>query len=130
MKKTLVRKEAHLKRFFLVGLTLLGCQPRIFTDCADLLKVQTESPDGRYVAVLIERDCGATTDFSSLLSLRDARLATDDRDADIVLAVAGRSDITFEWTENRVLSVHLQEEEVVRRASNWRDVRIIYLTSK
>jgi hypothetical protein len=55
----------------LLGLTLLaltGCGP----DCANMVKQEAKSPDGKYVATAFVRNCGATTDFSAQVDLRKA----------------------------------------------------------
>lgn len=37
--------------------------------CANRVAVEAKSPDNRYKAVIFERDCGATTDFSTQVSI-------------------------------------------------------------
>lgn len=46
-------------------------------DCANSVVAQSRSPDGRHRAVLFQRDCGATTGFSTQISIlaRDEALA-------------------------------------------------------
>lgn len=44
--------------------------------CQNIVASRIPSPDGKHVAVLFQRDCGATTGFSTQISVLDA---SDDR---------------------------------------------------
>ena len=56
---------------------LTRCDPGLFGDCGDTVKAEAVSPDGRYVAAVFERDCGATTNYSTNVSLREVRESFD-----------------------------------------------------
>jgi hypothetical protein len=49
----------------LLALTLSGCGDA----CRNQIIQQSASPNGRWLAVLIQRNCGATTDFSTQVSV-------------------------------------------------------------
>src|SRR3954452_16600382 len=48
-------------------LWLTACSP----DCVNTVKQQVKSPDGKYMATAFVRNCGATTDFSAQVDLRE-----------------------------------------------------------
>jgi hypothetical protein len=48
----------------LLAAVLTSCNP-----CADQIVEQIEAPDGSRTAVLVVRDCGATTDYASLVAI-------------------------------------------------------------
>lgn len=53
-------------------LSLLALLSFIFPDfdpCVNDMVGQVQSPDGQFKAVIFERDCGATTDFSTQVSI-------------------------------------------------------------
>ena len=51
----------------LASVVLKGCDP-----CANTIKAEVTSPDGKYIATAFIRDCGATTGFSPQIHLRPA----------------------------------------------------------
>jgi len=99
----------------------------------DEVMAERSSADGRHISTLIERDCGATTDFATLLTLRDVDETVRSSEADVVLAISGRVPITFEWESDEVLSVKLEGAfadvngaQVTSRLEVWREIRIVY----
>lgn len=113
-----------MKKLVLPALLCLACQPPIFFECSHSVLREAESPDGRYSATFFERDCGATTAYSSLVSLHESRRQFDPEHAEIVFAVDGRSDIKIYWTSNRSLSIDPGDGEVVRHVDSWKDIQI------
>jgi len=58
-----------MRRFYLIGLfpLLAGCSEA----CTNKLVNSIVAPDGQHSAVLFQRDCGATTGFSTQVSILD-----------------------------------------------------------
>jgi hypothetical protein len=108
------------------GAALTGCEPALFGDCADTVKSEAVSPGGRYIAAVFERDCGATTDYSTNLSLRDAKEPFDPSEQRPVLTVEGQPAIGLEWSSDESLTVVLPSIETFAKQEAWRDVRIMY----
>ncbi len=78
---------------------LTGCNP-----CSDEVLSEVHSPDGVMTATLFIRDCGATTDFSSIVSIhRKGRgfRSEDDR----VFVAKGRHDFDITWTGPNALMI-------------------------
>jgi hypothetical protein len=69
-----------------------GCS---FFTCGDHATQRAVSPDGERVAVSFVRNCGATTDFSTHVTLANAGEKADDSDA-IFIAAAGSAPRTAE----------------------------------
>jgi hypothetical protein len=83
---------------FAMGCTLIGCSL-----CSDHVLSQRRSPDGVLVATLYERDCGATTDFNTILSVS---LPPDFKDRNaIMFAAKGQKEVSFKWVGKRSLYV-------------------------
>ncbi|MEA3061353.1 MAG: hypothetical protein QOJ94_1134 [Sphingomonadales bacterium] len=74
----------------LAAASLQGCQ---FFSCGDDATQRAVSPDGQRVAVSFVRNCGATTDFSTHVTLANAGEKADDSDA-IFVAQAGSAPRT------------------------------------
>jgi len=64
-----------------VGIGLIGAAYLLTRNmCGNEVVAEIRSPDGRHKAVEFERDCGATTDFSTQVSVIESekRLGSDD----------------------------------------------------
>ncbi len=103
-----------------------GCEPALFGDCADTVKAEAASPGGHYVAAVFERDCGATTDYSTNVNLREAKETFAPSKQRPVLTVAGQPVIALEWSSDKALTVVLPPTEAFTKLEAWRDVRIVY----
>lgn len=111
---------------FFTGAALTGCEPALFGDCTDTVKNEAVSPGGRYIAAVFERDCGATTDYSTIVSLREAKEPFDPSEQHPVLTVEGRPAISLEWSSDESLTVGLPSIETFTKQDAWRDVRVVY----
>jgi hypothetical protein len=98
--------------------------------CGNQVLTEQDSPDGRYVAALFERNCGATTDYVIAVNIRDREESLAGTTSDDVLLVSGLPSIEIRWEGPRQLVVQLPvlrgTEQVYRRTSSWRDVAIAY----
>ena len=83
----------------LLACLLAGCNP-----CSDEIVSETTSPDGVLTATSFVRNCGATTDFSSIVSIhrKSEGFGNDD---DIVFVVKGQYELTPNWTDAKTLSI-------------------------
>lgn len=60
----------------MLRLTVLTCVSMLMAGCSEMCSntvvARSLSPDGDHVAVVFQRDCGATTGFSTQISILDA----------------------------------------------------------
>jgi hypothetical protein len=78
---------------------LMSCSP-----CNDTPKSKATSGDGRLVANVYERNCGATTDFSSMVNVQ----STSDKfraDEELLFVVKGRHDVSATWAGPKTLLI-------------------------
>jgi hypothetical protein len=101
-----------------VVLLTTACNP-----CSDALVSESTSANGRYLATLIVRDCGATTNFASHIRLRRSDEPYRD-DARSVAIFEGRIDPPI-WEGDRLV-VRFGDAEPFRRETAWGDVTIVY----
>lgn len=84
---------------------LVGCNV-----CSDDIKGEADSPDRAVKATWFLRDCGATTDFSTIISLHkpsDGFRA----DSQIVFIAKGPKQVHLKWEDARHLLVECMECE-------------------
>jgi len=106
-----------------VATSTQGC----WTACGERVEGEFPSPDGEYLASVFERDCGATTDFSSAVRVRSR--GSEFRGEEIVFLVAGSRDIKVTWADNSTLKVGCDactENEIFKKEDHWNKVRILY----
>jgi hypothetical protein len=80
-------------------ISLLSCSP-----CSDTPKSKAVSADGQLAANVYERNCGATTDFSSMVNVQKASDKFDGDEGRLFVA-NGRYDISVTWIGPRVLLI-------------------------
>ena len=104
--------------------------------CGEEVMAQQPSPNGRYVAVLMERNCGATTRYVEHINLRrtDRKFSSsffsgtiNDGEVFTLENRSGGGSVEFEWVGN-LLKIHYPADEgVFKRQSSWNDVEIAYV---
>jgi hypothetical protein len=117
-------KSILLGLLAIVGVS--GCGGEVFAGCGDTVKAEAVSPDGRYVATAFERNCGATADYSTNVSLREAKESFDPSSQTPILTVAGQPTIALEWSTESTLAVALPQAGIFKKLEAWRDVRVVY----
>lgn len=109
-----------------VALGFVACRGGLFGRCGNTVKDEVPSPSGSYIATITERNCGATTDFSTLVSLHDARKSFDPRKQKPVLVLVGRPHVDLTWNADNELAIRSPAGATFRKVEEWRDVRIVY----
>ncbi|HKW19464.1 MAG TPA: hypothetical protein VJO35_18285 [Terriglobales bacterium] len=96
--------------------------------CSDTVKSKVKSTDGQLVANAFERDCGATTDFSSMVNVQNA----SDKfhpDEGILFIAKGRYDISVMWSAPRILVVtclNCSRKNIYREVTALGDIDVKY----
>ncbi len=88
----------------LVGLAILlsvlpGCRHMV---CSDRMGQSAVSPDGRYVATVLQSDCGAT-EHATVVELRRNRMLLKDRR--IVFLIGGFRTVSIAWPSKTQLAI-------------------------
>jgi hypothetical protein len=87
----------HLRQSMAVLLVSLLASVTSCGLCDDTQKSKAVSPDGQLVASVFERNCGATVDFSSIVSLASTSAPSLGMD-DFLFTAKGRHDISARWS--------------------------------
>jgi hypothetical protein len=94
--------------------------------CGNALKKEAPSKDSVYVAAFFEQNCGATTDYTSIVSLRRREDRFNGDKDEAILVIRGQCPVEMVWNE-RVLSVSRANScDVAKRVASWRDVTISF----
>jgi hypothetical protein len=108
----------------LLTLTASACGAGL---CGNVVAQQEPSPDGRHVAVVFTRDCGATTGFSNQVAILDAGATLPDRGGNAFVA-SDSSAVRVYWRADTLIITHAAADPI-RAESLVSDVPIRYLKS-
>lgn len=92
-----------MKRMLPTGAVLLSVLSWIAC-CSDQIRSESLSPDGTLKATWFVRDCGATTDFSTIISLHRPHDSYRDSDG-FVFVTEGRGPLRVVWDGPRRLTI-------------------------
>ena len=98
----------------------------LFSTCGNDVLAEAPSPDGAYVATVFERNCGATTPYYRVVSLRPRTIKFDPEEkSGWVLEVRNRPEVKVAWTAARRLSIiNSSVGETTMEFGRWKDVEI------
>jgi len=116
------------RNIVIITLAFFSIQCGINAPCRNETNLEVNSPDSTYVASVSERDCGATTDFSTIVSIRKTGIQIVG-DEGIIFLVKGESKIRLSWITDRKLQIDCPDcstNHTFRKEKNWNDVQIIY----
>lgn len=105
--------------------------------CANTVLVEYPSPGGQLKAVVFNRDCGATTDFSTQVSILPASSSLENEGGNIFSADTdhrqapswknGGPEVRFRWVSDKsAVLQHHQFARVVRASPNAKGVQVAY----
>ena len=118
--------------FFLYVLPFFisGCFHNYNTDeflykCDDTFLNEYSSPDKKATVFIHQRNCGATTDFSTILSIRKNAQSSQSSQSTIIAAAKGRISIDIQWLTESRLRVKTYKS-FVNKKDRFEDIEIIY----
>jgi hypothetical protein len=99
-------------------------------ECGHSVLSESASPDGQYVATVFERNCGAMTPYTRIVSIRRGRSTFDGEDnRSWVFVVKDQPTIRVSWSGPRQLIVETDgysrtPREQRLKLSHWEDVAV------
>ena len=137
----MLRTSIHLLALFflfsfiallLVALVAGGVLIWVWSDlCGNDLFYKSLSPDGRYQAVVFQRDCGATTSFTTHVALLDVDDSFTDHTKGNIFMMDGHPDDTqvlAQWNSSQELTISYQEGyKIFLQKDRFQDITIHYI---
>lgn len=113
----------HIPAILLCVACLAGCTDDL---CGNTIAQSMASPSGKTKAVVFSRDCGATTGFSTQVSIIPAG-DTLPNEVGNALVLDGTVPIQLQWRSDAALAVSgIGEAQVFREESDVAGVRLSY----
>jgi hypothetical protein len=112
-----------------LAFTLGGCGFLLRSGCDNKIKSENPSPDGKYVATLFERNCGATTDFSTIVNLRESSAKLKGEDLG-VLILKGEHKLDVIWEGNTRLRLQCRDcrpDDIFKQEKTWQGIEISFV---
>lgn len=109
--------------FTLASAALAGC---VGPACDNEVIAEMRSPDGRHVATVFDRGCGATVSAIRVVALRDAASAFDgERDEGWVFVVKEWVPVEVHWEADGQLGVYYEASpKAWATHERWNDVNV------
>lgn len=97
--------------------------------CGHELIRESTSPGGEYVASVLERNCGATTDYVTVVVLRNATEPLNP--SNVVFSLSGVAEIGLRWDapSHLVIERPLRKDRIMAELPSSRGVVITYVTT-
>jgi len=121
-------KCTYLLLVALLGCNVVGCNSVSSALCKDDVQTASASPRGNFIASVKLRDCGATTDFSSVISIKDVGGSSQISEED-VFVLRGDNAISIKWIDDNTLKVECEEcdpKNIFKKLESWNRVEIRY----
>jgi len=98
--------------------------------CGNTIIQTSTSPNQKYKLVLYQRDCGATTGFSSQISLLDIdeKLDLEDDSGNIYIADGYPDNFKIIWISNNSVIIKRPQEKTYKMKSKVNNISFKYLS--
>ena len=94
--------------------------------CANTLIENVTSHDKKWKVVLFERDCGATTDFSSQISLLRVGETLQNEGGNVYIADGYSGNYEINWASSSVVKIRGNSRRIVKKLTQLNGVDFVY----
>ena len=94
--------------------------------CGNTVISNAISPDGKWNALLFERNCGATTDHSSQISLLKSGKSLENENGNVFAAAGYPEGYTLSWESNNLVKILGVNGKVYKKESQLHDIKFNY----
>jgi hypothetical protein len=106
---------------------IYGCPSPLTNQCSDEIKKEVQSRNGKYIITLFERNCGATTDFSTIVNLRSKAGEFNGNKENNIFVMKGKYDVEIKWEDDTHLKIsYPKDSEVFKQMGMWREIKISF----
>jgi len=119
--------------FFAAAFLLVGCGGSggsIFSGCDDTINSEVLSPDQKWIAAVFTRNCGATTDYSTMVYIRKHGDKFDPSQQGIVFVASGEHPLELAWESPTQLVIKHPRIVVFSKKTSWSKIQLKYESLK
>ncbi len=105
----------------------LGCWP-----CADTVLTNSVDPGKACNALLVERDCGATTDFVRSIYITEGLAEGSYKQDNPIIITEGQGINSISWRDSSTLEVNYSKAQTkfFLKPKAWQQISIVYISNK
>jgi len=96
-------------------------------DCDETVINTFYSPATNYVALLYERDCGATTPITTILNIQPYTKEINLRKGAEILVVRGRTSVLVKWLDENHVELKYQSDDVFKSEAFYKGIHVQHL---
>lgn len=118
-----------------IVLSVTGCDSYKVFDiiglCKEEITIGNITPDGRHVASVYQRSCGATTGWATFVNIRPRSTRFRGGGKDVIFGADGLYPIGVYWSDNthlRVEYIRCPQNKIFKQEKSWKDVAISYVS--
>ncbi len=110
------------------SILLPSLQKIVDIPCSDTVVSTAQSLDKRYLAIIVDRDCGATTSYAQHVLLKETSTNNEIVDASTVSVIQGQGIKQLVWRDNHTLIVEFDhtDSKFFHKDIKWKDITILY----
>lgn len=125
MYKIINKKMCYLLPIFLLTSGCFDKDSGLLYSCKTTLLSEKSSPKNTFIISHYERDCGATTDFATSVSIRQSNQEFKDDVNDTIVVIKGRATVESEWMSESVVKIK-SSSIFFRKEERWKNITITY----
>jgi hypothetical protein len=121
-----------MKKIFILTLlcSLAACEsPFSEGDCSNQTLLKAPSSDGKFLATLVQRNCGATTGLANIVYLSETDAVDEKKKkwGDKVYVLQGAPNISLTWSDTDLkIKAPVNGPDVFLKKDEWKSVKISY----
>lgn len=96
--------------------------------CSNQILDEMTSPDGKYIASFFERDCGATTPYVRVVSLRLSKEKLKPENFnDWVFTIHGQPEVKISWKNSKMLNISFSGTgDKPTQRNKWQEIEVSF----
>jgi len=116
-----------MKFYWAIAFIAVASSSCDLASCSNIVSTEKISPDGEYIATVFERNCGATTSYLQIVSLRRSKSNFDpDEYKDWIFSIEGKSNIKVRWLSSDKVSISFTGTGASPElTSDWRGISVL-----
>lgn len=122
------REESGVRRLIIGVFCIIaaGCFGPV---CGNVVLEESISPDGKKVASLFERNCGATTNYVQVVIIRESESSFEgNKTEDFIFTMTGQQKIEIQWenANHLVIKRPSNANDIFKELKSWEGIEVSY----
>ena len=94
--------------------------------CGNDIVLKKVSPDNKHNVFVFNRDCGATTGFSTQISILDDDEELDNESGNLFISEGYPSNVIVKWVDSHTLEITGTGGRIFKKEKTYLEIKILY----